>query len=83
MAKNQIKYLKGSNQPKEQKGFFNYFFGSGNKSSRNIVGLICFIIILGIFGIIFFGGNDKIEILEKMIPVFTFVFGYFIGSRNQ
>lgn len=83
MIKKQRWYSKGSNQIKKKEPFLNYFFGLGNKSSRNIVGLISFILLIGILGIAFFGGDDKVEILEKLIPVFIFLLGYFIGTRNQ
>lgn len=81
-----IEYI--HNENKTQYGLLGNFFGTEKNASKNITFSVLFIILLIICVLIFWTDECKINshsfilnLLDKLLPLFTLAFGYFFGKQ--
>lgn len=72
---------------KTQFGLLGRLFGTEKNASKNITFTILFFIVLLICILLFIGEDSKnthnfiLNIMDKLLPLFTLAFGYFFGKQ--
>ena len=72
--------IKNSTPKTESSSYLAKFFGNGQDAINYSVILVLIMLTIAIINFAFF---KQYEALEKIIPIFTLVFGYILGNNKK